>query len=63
MKNTNKRRYESDTTGMDAVALSLLPPGLDMLMQGRQEGTSDSYYRQEPAEFCAWGYPMDLGNY
>lgn len=67
MKNTNNRRHEFDTTGMDALkpatALGLKPPEPDMLMRGKQEGTSDSYHRHDPVEFCAWGYPLELGNY
>ncbi len=67
MKNTNKRRHDPETKDMSvlqpATAFSSLPPELDTFMRGQQEGTSDSYYRQGPVEFCAWGYPLDLGNY
>ena len=66
MKNTNKRPYGSDIPCMDTLKPVIapgLPPELKTLMQSKQKGTSDSYYRPDPAEFCAWGYPMDLGNY
>ena len=71
MKNTNKRQYEqhddAGTACMDTLNPATGPFSLSnqlkKLKRGKQMEASDSYYLHEPLEFCAWGYPMELGSY
>jgi hypothetical protein len=67
MKGTKFKQYVSDTNDIDTLpppaVSNLTTPEPDTLMRGKQGQASDSYYQHDTEEFCAWGYPMDLGNY
>ncbi|MEI6205213.1 MAG: hypothetical protein WCP20_00390 [Desulfuromonadales bacterium] len=68
MKSKNNRKCNYDAPDMDALkpvtVFNMVPSEqINKLVRGKQEEVSDSYYHHDPGEFCAWGYPMDLGNF
>ena len=65
MKNAHHRQYDSGTAVMDEFntvsGFRLVPAEFKKLKQGMQAG--DTYCLDDSEEFCAWGYPMDLGHF